>query len=368
MKNKILMIIPSFYPTVGGAERQLMGLSSDLAGNGIDIDIVTRMIDSSPRLERLDGYSIIRLFSRIPKIGFLIQLLFFIFRSHAQYSVIHVHTLNSPAILAALLGKFFDIPVLVKVTRSGRGSQLSRYTQSIFGKIIFYILKLNSYFVAITPDVHTELLAANVKDDKIFLIPNGVVQQQLLKKNTEIMQVIFLGRLIPRKRVDLLMRAFGKIVKLQRCELLIIGDGPERGGLEKISTELNIEDSCRFLGSLSHSESLQILLRSHIFVLPSDSEGMSNALLEAMAAGNAVIAADIPANHALIQNNINGLLFHDTASLEEHLEQTINSIDHLRLLGLNAKKSIDSTFSFSVISRAYLNAYDKLNGTLIDKN
>ena len=80
MKNKVLMIIPSYYPAVGGAERQLMGLAKELNLSGIKLDVATRMIDHSPKLEEIDGYHVIRLFSRVPRLG-LIKLFFFILKS-----------------------------------------------------------------------------------------------------------------------------------------------------------------------------------------------------------------------------------------------------------------------------------------------
>jgi glycosyltransferase involved in cell wall biosynthesis len=365
MKNKILMVIPSYYPAVGGAERQLMGLAKELSANDLDIDVVTRNIDTSPNFEEINGYSLIRLVSHIPKLGFLLKLFLYLLRYHAKYKVIHVHTLNSPAILCALFSKIFDIPVLVKVTRSGRGSQLSRYSNSFFGKKIFSILKRNTFFVAITPDVYSELVAMDVKKEKIFSIPNGVSVQKKLSKDKDRLKIVFLGRLIKRKRAELLINSFQKIEKPKDCELLIVGDGPERKSLERLIVDLNLGNSCRLMGSLSHNESLKILAESNIFVLPSDSEGMSNALLEAMAARNAVIAADIPANHALIQHNVNGLLFSDEMSLSKQLEEVINSADKSISLGLNAKETIDSVFSFPVISNAYKNTYDVLSSAKI---
>tara|TARA_Y100000768_G_C23983997_1_gene687628 strand:- start:2810 stop:3898 length:1089 start_codon:yes stop_codon:yes gene_type:complete len=352
------MVIPSFYPKVGGAERQLMGLAKELCLNGLKVDVVTRKIDNSLKLEKVDGYRVIRLFSRIPKIGFLIQLILYILRFHSEYRVIHVHTLNSPAILFAIITKIFNIPVLVKVTRSGKNSQLSRYSNSFLGKKIFSILRLNTYFVAITPDVFSELIALGVDRDKVFSISNGVLKQKNISTERDEIKIVFLGRLIKRKRVELLIKSFQNIKKPKNCKLLIIGDGPERSYLEKLVIEKNLENNCTFLGSLSHEESLQILSFSCIFVLPSDSEGMSNALLEAMASNNAVIVADIPANHALVQHNINGMLFKDEKSLSAHLEEIINVSSKRRSLGLKAKETIDSFFSFSVIGMAYKNAYD----------
>ncbi|MDC0906767.1 glycosyltransferase family 4 protein [Gammaproteobacteria bacterium] len=363
MKNKVLMIIPSYYPAVGGAERQLMGLAKELNLYGVKIDVVTRRINHSPELEEIDGYNVIRLFSRVPRLGFLIQLLFFILKSHSKYRVIHVHTLNSPAILCAFFAKLLDIPVLVKVTRSGKKSQLSRYAKSSFGKFFFNILKKNTYFVAITPDVFSELITLGAIKDQIFSIPNGVSKQKNLDKDFHVIKIVFLGRLIKRKRAGLLIKSFKNIKKPIDCKLYIVGDGPERSNLEKLVVELNLENSCSFLGSMSHSESLKILSDSNIFVLPSDSEGMSNALLEAMAASNAVIAADIPANHALVQHNINGMLFNDNLSLSAQLEEVVNDPIKIKSLGFKAKETIDSQLSFSIIGSAYKNAYDVLCST-----
>ena len=246
MKNKVLMIIPSYYPAVGGAERQLMGLAKELNLSGIKLDVATRMIDHSPKLEEIDGYHVIRLFSRVPRLGFLIKLFFFILKSHSEYRVIHVHTLNSPAILCAFFAKLLDIPVLVKVTRSGKNSQLSRYAKSFFGKFFFNILKKYTYFVAITHDVLSELIAMGVRKDQIFSIPNGVSKQDNLDKDCHVIKLVFLGRLIKRKRVGLLIKAFKKIKKPIDCRLLIIGDGPERSNLERLAGELHLENSCFF--------------------------------------------------------------------------------------------------------------------------
>ena len=105
----------------------------------------------------------------------------------------------------------FNIPVLVKVTRSGKNSQLSRYSNSFLGKKIFSILRLNTYFVAITPDVFSELIALGVDRDKVFSISNGVLKQKNISTERDEIKIVFLGRLIKRKRVELLIKSFQNI-------------------------------------------------------------------------------------------------------------------------------------------------------------
>ena len=73
-KLNVLMVIPSFFPLVGGAERQLMGLASKLSNRGVEVDVVTRKLLSSKKKEIIDKYTIYRLSTKIPKLSFIFSL------------------------------------------------------------------------------------------------------------------------------------------------------------------------------------------------------------------------------------------------------------------------------------------------------
>jgi glycosyltransferase involved in cell wall biosynthesis len=106
-------------------------------------------------------------------------------------------------------------------------------------------------------------------------------------------RVIFVGSLIPRKGVDVLLRAFSR---LRRADLAlrIVGDGPERARLEALTSDLGIRQQVEFIGQIAPDEVAAHLATHGTFVLPSYSEGRPNVLLEAMAAGAAVVATRIP--------------------------------------------------------------------------
>ena len=103
-----------------------------------------------------------------------------------------------------------------------------------------------------------------------------------------------------------------------------------------------------------------MLEESDIFVLPSDSEGMSNALLEGMAHANAVVVSNLKANRDLINNEINGYLFDSKQELREILNHLCSSKSVIQTLSKNAYTTIEKGFSFDHVSSKYLDLYSSL--------
>ena len=106
-------------------------------------------------------------------------------------------------------------------------------------------------------------------------------------------QILSVNRLIPRKRVDWVLRAVGALTPEERLriEVKIAGSGPERVRLETMARELDIAKRVFFLGEVSSKELEGLYLRADLFILASRAEGFSNALLEAMAYGLPCLAA-----------------------------------------------------------------------------
>lgn len=96
---------------------------------------------------------------------------------------------------------------------------------------------------------------------------------------------------------------------------------------------------------------------SDIFVLPSDSEGMSNSLLEAMAHGLTVIATDIDANRELIVSSQNGLLFGGEDQLQSQLDEVASNAQLRERLGKAARQTIVEGYSFGAIAYRYAACY-----------
>jgi glycosyltransferase involved in cell wall biosynthesis len=124
--------------------------------------------------------------------------------------------------------------------------------------------------------------------------------------------IIFAGRLLSHKNVDMLLRAINILKKHNpKISAIIIGDGPEKENLEKIAVQLEIQQNVSFLGFLEKDEEVFALMSaSKIFVLPSIREGFGITVIEANACGLPVITIDCEENAAkeLIADGENGNL------------------------------------------------------------
>ena len=193
---------------------------------------------------------------------------------------------------------------------------------------------------------------------KITIIPNGLeVEKYQVKINANKKKdkmniprnkfiIGCIGRLEKQKGQKYLLKAFVDIVnKFPDSVLIFVGDGSDRKKLEKISAALGVEDSVFFLGKRNDiHEILQII---DVFVLPSLYEGMSNALLEAMAAGKIIIATDIPENKELIENGVSGILVPARSShtLAKAILDIFMNKPLIRSIKLSAKKEALEKFS-----------------------
>lgn len=119
---------------------------------------------------------------------------------------------------------------------------------------------------------------------------------------------VTVARLVPQKGIDVLISALELASADAKCwDLTLVGDGPERERLEFQVQQLGLQDRVHFLGFRRDPQHL--LLQSAVFVLPSRFEGMPNALLEAMAAGLAVVVTDAsPGPLEVVESEINGLV------------------------------------------------------------
>ena len=360
---RILMVIPSFKPLVGGAERQLEGLAENLVGDNVSVLVVTRKLPDTSKHEHFNGFDILRLSAVIPKLSFAFALLFALIKLQNKFDIIHCHTLNGPAIICTVVGRLINKPVILKVTRSGDGSQLQTYNRNIFKRFLFRILASWSYrFIATTNDVQKALINQGVQRRRIVCIPNGVDVGKIMDRNTDgIIQIIFVGRLILRKRADWLIRAHSFLNVIKNTRLIIIGNGSEYKNLNALVTELKTNERVDFKGMLSKELVEKELANAEIFVLPSTSEGMSNAILEAMSKGLAVIATDITQNRELITDKLNGRLFKTQEDLSLILGELVSDDKERSRLGANAYELAQQKFDFSIISNSYNNLYKTIH-------
>jgi glycosyltransferase involved in cell wall biosynthesis len=231
-----------------------------------------------------------------------------------------------------------------------------------------YLLPLalkSDQFVATSQTIARELMSVGVPADRITQLPNGVEIDSIPAKcnyalNNPI-HLIFVGRLHEQKALDVLLMAFQKLCACHpNLRLQLLGDGPLRETLKGLAEQLGIAGQVDFFGSTE--QVFEYLQKADIFILPSRAEGLSNALLEAMACGLPVITSNIPANAAVIEHERNGLLFtvEDPASLADGVNSLIDSTDLRERLGKNARQTVEKQYGLDFIAERYIALYQEM--------
>jgi len=166
--------------------------------------------------------------------------------------------------------------------------------------------RVTKYHVAVSKFTKHRLINfLRIKPENVTVIPNGVDYQKFSKETDRKKwgKIIYIGRIVPHKRLDLLLLAKKK---LPNTELHIIGSGESLLNIKKQAAKLK---DVYIHGSLPEDQMLKILKDSWIFILPSEREGSGIAALEAMAAGIPVITVDSPNNATKeIINGMNGVV------------------------------------------------------------
>lgn len=194
---------------------------------------------------------------------------------------------------------------------------------------------------------------------KSCVIYNPIMDDLPAIASTRTKKIAMVGRMVPDKNQEMGIRAFEKI-KSNGYSLHIFGQGPLRAEQEKLVKELKLEGQVFFEGQVKRV--VDCLKDYEIFILPSNFEGMPNALIEAMAMGLACITTDFPSGAAreLIRNNENGIIVpcNDTDAMANALQRVITDDSFKLKLQRNAM-SIRNLLDRDTIIEKWINIIEQ---------
>ncbi len=379
---RVLMLVRLFFPWIGGTERQAYKLARSLAERNISVQIVTGWwFRGTPQREEMDGIPVFRNqtlweffgIKGLRKFGgylYILTLLWHLWRRRHEYDVIHVHGLSYHTFTAVLAGKWFGRKTIAKLANSGRASDIDKMRgdrQLMFTRWMLPTALQCDRFVAINKDIVAELSAAGVPADRIVRLTNGVEVDQIRAKTDYALhsppRIVFVGRLHEQKGLDTLLRAFKLLLDRMPQDkpcLQLVGDGPLRSELAALAQRLGIEKQVEFVGLTDRV--MDYLQRADIFVLPSRAEGISNALLEAMACALPVIVSKIPGNIDVVEDGKSGLWIEpDSAeSLATGLATLLEQGDLRSALGATARQVVVDRYSMDAVADQYIALYQEL--------
>jgi glycosyltransferase involved in cell wall biosynthesis len=264
-------------------------------------------------------------------------------RAAATADLIHANW-SVNGVVAGVVARMRGIPLVTTL----RGEDITRsHTSGLFRWLLQRCLRDSDRVVLVSRAFLDSIQqGAPGKGARAEVIPNGIhrglLDEPIVSGSAGTLKLVAVGSLIPRKSVATLVRALGRMPDRARVTLTVVGDGPERAPLESLVESLALTDLVRFVGAVDPADVVGYLRASEVIVLCSLSEGRPNVVLEAMAAGTAVVATAIDGTTELVQDGETGLLFEpkDDAALAAHLEGLRSDPERVTRLARNARRWI----------------------------
>ena len=392
---KLALVTRRYPPLIGGAEKVLSYLAGALASAGADVTVVTSRVPSlglaACEEEPVTKLNIVRLeTSRLRFWGTLCYM-----RNLQRWfqenpvDLAYVSMLKHDAYAVIGAGARLGFPVVLRPEGAGATGDIAWQSWGNFGRLIGRRCRRAAAFVAISKSIEHELREAwysgtmrasrsadmfdrTPNEPRIEAIPNGVPVPDIAWQRRADWRMApraaFIGRLAPEKGLDTLINAWPFVrAKYPDAQLILIGEGPLRPVLEEkvraLGMRLGPGQAVEMRGvAVDPSEALR---GADLFILPSREEGMSIALLEAMALGVPVVVSSIPGNRRLVGDFKHGRLAHpeDSEDLARVVIEQWDNFDRAFHMSRAARRRVEQEFSIQHVAREHLALFEDLLGT-----
>lgn len=376
---KIALITRRYPPLIGGAEKVLSYLARALAAEGAEVTVLTaRPVGAGPGAPATEAWvpeagpgrlTVVRLpTSRLRFVGTWLYMGALRRRLAAQpVDLAYVSMLKHDAYVAVGVGARRGFPVVLRPEGAGATGDLAWQSWGRFGRRIGARCQRADAVVSIAPAVTAELKAAGYDPARIHALPNGVpVPEPAWQRRADWRagpRAAYVGRLAPEKGLDTLVDAWPAVRgAFPAARLTLLGEGPERPALERRAAALGLAGAVDLPGATA--DPTDRLRAADLFVLPSREEGMSVALLEAMALGVPLVATSIPGNRRLVQDFKHGRLAPpgDPAALARAVVDQWTHFDRAVHMSRAARRWVQDEFSIQAVARRHLELFEALVG------
>jgi len=365
-KPGVVMLLQNFYPSIGGAERQALSLSRRLVDQGFWVTVVTQYQPKQKAFEMIEKVPV-RRFGRGP-VTFLFVSFIWLVLHKEQYDVIHVHMATSHAVGAAFIARLLGKKVIVKLSGSKLVGEVAVSRRTFIGRCKLAALGfLKPLLVLVSQGQEEDLPGSGLEKLQKRFIPNGVDIERFQPPTTEEKENIrkalkwdglvflFVGRFSADKlRLDVFrnfVTAWAQVKKEGHAmSFYLVGKGELEADYRRVIQEMGVESSVQLWPARDNVR--ELYQAANVFVLPSITEGLSNALLEAVSCGLPILASRVCGIMDIIQESVQGLLFDplDARDIEQSLRRMVESKALREKMGgaarwVGQKYSLDETIS-----------------------
>lgn len=378
--SEIVLVSPYFYPHVGGVENHVRYLARNLSKRGLNITVVTTLIEGLKEDEDFEGYHIHRIKPLMTLLRTPIApgIKGYIRKRAEKKEKIIVHAHSPPPLPAYYAARATNNLVLTyhcdEELPTPIGSLIVWLYRSIFGR---YTAKKAKRIIASTASyAKTSKLLWNRKvdivpmavDTKVFKpvdpsqLRDELVDRGIIKKGDKV--VLFVGRLVQHKGLEEIIACANYV----NAKFLICGSGPLKDRLEKDIESQGLKDKVKLLGSIEDELLPYYYSLCDLFVLPSHSrlEAFGIVLLEAMACGKPIIASDIPGSREIVVEGHNGLLAEplNAMDLAEKINEILQNEKSAEEMGRNGRRLAEERYSWDRITDEIIRIYSETFGEL----
>jgi 1,4-alpha-glucan branching enzyme len=267
--------------------------------------------------------------------------------------IIHAEShLFLPSTQAISKANKMGIPSIISVhgVFASRGFITNLFQKTFIQTLGLGVFRKADLIVCLTLSDAREISTYGISAKKIRLVPNAIDTNLFVPNSIkDDSLIVWVGRYVNEKGIEYLIRA-AKIIQEKHKDIrfLLIGYGPLKAKMQKLAVDIGIPKGLViFADRMSRQEIANVLGKAAIFVFPSLKEGMPLALLEAMAAGSAVVASNIPGVSDVIEDQYNGLLVKPKTpeDIALAIQNLLNDNSLRRRISVNARLSIEKNFS-----------------------
>ena len=393
---RILILAESFYPLGGGVGTYGLALSRELVKRGVAVTVVTRRQQSRLEAqENIDGVEIVRLaptgYPRAGKYLTLGPVLSYLLKHRQDYDLVYVWGLRILGVVAAFAGRLLRKPVVLRAEQTGEISgafawQDRRHKPGLGHGLIRSslrgrdkLLRQADRFVAISADIAAEFAAAGYPEDRMIRIPNGVDLNRFQPVSRETAYqlreglglprksfiFVYTGRLHRHKGLFTLLDAWRHLMAMEKSgHLVLVGENSPNLGVEtelrQLVSQHLLSDTITFTGRQDNV--LPWLQAADAFVLPSQREGLSIALLEAMAVGLPAVGTRTSGTVELIRPGKNGHLVDigDAAGMTRAMAVLVRLPREAREMGRMTRDIVEKEFGLEVAADRHLELFSSL--------
>ena len=368
-KIKILYWTPFFLPDIGGIETLSAKLLPLLQEQGYDITVLTShgKYDVADRTEFI-GIPVFRFHTRsaigkrdlfrISEIRSQVSRL----KQSFQPDLIHIH-MSDPSIYFHLsTAAACPAPTLVTIHQDMEYLGLKGGTDTLLGKAV----STADWVTAVSKSTLSDLtnIVPEIKN-RSSVIYNGLDAIDIIPASLSFdpPRILYLGRLINAKGIDLAIKAFASLLKrYPRALLTIVGEGPQRSQLEKQAAALDLTDSVDFVGRVEPEKIPDVINQTTVVVIPSRSEGFPMRALEAAMMARPVVATPAGGLPEAVVHQQTGLIVEHENSFAI-AEAVAFLLDHPAValrMGQSARSRVLQAFSLKSCVDSYSRLYRRL--------